>query len=214
MRLLISTAAEQSTYDPTKFRWVTFTGIRALRLTKGKATFLIANGTVLGFKFYRAGYFHVIDSKDLDVIYMVSADTMRKLLARCEGYEGRVGRKKVENGKPASTLVKDKEAEVKDPKYTKKEVKAHEPKDFSVVLRNMELDNAKSISFLGSQQNLMQRETLYYFDVTKVAAGLGARWESRIETAAINSIKADVTIGATEIMYNNRLTKVLVICEN
>ena len=213
MHLFISTSAE-STYDPTKFRWVTFTGVRALRLTKGKASFLISTGTVLGFKFYRAGYFHIVDSKDLDVRYMVSADIMRKLLARCEGYEGKVGRKKVENGKPASTLVTDKETEVKDPKYTKKEAKAHEPKDFAVVLRKMDLPDAKSISFLGSQQNLMQKETLYYFDVTKASAGLGARWESKIETAAINSIKAEVSIGATEIMYNNRLTRVLVICEN
>lgn len=211
MRILISTSSQ---YSPKDFRWVRFSGVRPITFKKGKVSIELKTGSVFGFMMFRRGLFYIISKDEMDVRFPISANDMRLLLNKSIGYEGRIQRLKVENGKPASTLKPNTEATVpKEPKYTATQAKANEPKAYSTLLRKLDIENAKTIKYIGHKKSLTDNDVEYYFDVSKVAAGLGPRWESKLETMALKLIKADVTIGATEVMYNNRVTKVLIICE-
>lgn len=211
MHILISTSSQ---YSPKDFKWVQFTGVRPVTFKKGKVTFELKTGSVYGFTLYRRGIFYIISKDDMDVRFSISANDMRLLLNKSQGYEGRVQRMKVENGKPKSTLVTNPTATpTADPKYKPKDTKPFEPKDYSTLLRKMPVDNARTIKYIGHKRSLLDNDVEYYFDVSKAAVGLGARWETKLETMAMSLIKADVTIGCTEVMYNGNPLKVIVICE-
>ena len=203
-----------SQYDPKNYRWVKFTGVRPVTYKKGKVTIELHTGSVYGFRMYRRGLFYIISKDELDVQFSITANDMRLLLGRSAGYEGRVGRVKVENGKPSTTLVRDNNAVTpKEPKHKPSEVKPFEPKAYSVLLRKMNVENAKTIKYIGHKRSISDNDVEYYFDCSKVAASLGKTWETKLETQALKLIQADVTIGCTDVMYNNRVTQVIIICE-
>lgn len=149
MKFLISLSA----YDPKEFRWLTFTGVRPATLTKGKAVLELKTGSVYGFTMYRRGFFYIVSKSDLDVRYSVKADDMRRLLARSSGYEGRVGRKVVENGKPASTVKTDVKAVVQDPpKVGAKQARQGEPTDYTALIRKSGLPEPQTIRYIGHKR--------------------------------------------------------------
>jgi hypothetical protein len=211
MRLIISASSQ---YSPKDFRWVKFTGVRPVTFKKGRATFELNTGSVYGFTMFRRGLFYIISKDEMDVRFSISANDMRLLLNKSVGYEGRVQRLKVENGKPSTTLKPNTNAEIpKDPKYTATQAKPFEPKGYTTLLRKLDIPDAKTIKYIGHKRSLTDHDVEYYFDASKAALSLGKTWETKLETLVMKLIKADVTIGCTEVMYNNRITKVIVICE-
>ncbi len=210
MHILVSTSGQ---YDPKEFRWVRFTGVRPVTFKKGRVEFELKSGSVYGFKLFRRGVFYIIDKNDLDVRFTVTADSLRKLMNRSEGYEGRVGRVKVENGKVKSKLVQDPEAKEEKVKHTATQVKPYEPKDLSVLLRKMQVPDAKTIKYIGHKRSLTDYDVEYYFDASKVAPHFGKTWETKLETQVMKMMQREVTVGCTEVMYNDRVTPVIIICE-
>ena len=214
MQITVSTSANNS---PLDFKWLRFIGIRSIVLsrTSPKASLEIKTGDVYGYKPYRKGEFHVI-ARDLSMLFKVDAATLRSLLNRSNGFKGKIAGKAVENGMPPKTTVKT-DTNVPTPKPVKvdrAELKPNEPKDLLVLLRNMNIDGAHNIKYIGCQKDLFETNVSYYFEANAAAKALGAKWETLLETAAMKVIKRDVTIGALEIKFNERLTKAIIICES